>query len=31
MSASIPYSINIFGVITVNNGTLTASATDAIE
>jgi Flp pilus assembly protein TadG len=29
--AQIPYSINIFGVITVNNGTLTASATDAIE
>ena len=31
VSASIPYSLNIFGVISINSGTLTASATDAIE
>jgi Flp pilus assembly protein TadG len=31
VSASIPYSLDIFGVITVKSGTLTASATDAIE
>jgi Flp pilus assembly protein TadG len=31
VKASIPYSISIFGSITVTNGTLTASATDAIE
>jgi Flp pilus assembly protein TadG len=31
VSASIPYSLNIFGVISINTGNLTASATDAIE
>ena len=31
VSASIPYSLNIFGVINIKSGTLTASATDAIE
>ena len=31
VSASIPYSLNIFGVISIKSGTLTASATDAIE
>jgi Flp pilus assembly protein TadG len=31
VTASIPYSLNIFGVITVKSGTLTAQATDAIE
>jgi Flp pilus assembly protein TadG len=31
VSASIPYSLDIFGVININTGHLTASATDAIE
>jgi Flp pilus assembly protein TadG len=31
VSATIKYSLTIFGVITVKNGTLTAQATDAIE
>ena len=31
VTASVPYSISIFGVISVKNGTLTAQATDAIE
>jgi Flp pilus assembly protein TadG len=31
VTASIPYSISIFGVVTVKSGTLTAQATDAIE
>jgi Flp pilus assembly protein TadG len=29
--ATIPYSLNIFGVISINTGHLTASATDAVE
>jgi len=31
VTASVPYSLDIFGVITVKSGTLTAQATDAIE
>ena len=31
VQASIPYSLSIFGLITVHSGTLTARATDAVE
>ena len=31
VQASIPYSLSIFGLVTVHSGTLTAHATDAVE
>jgi TadE-like protein len=31
ITASIPYSLSIFGVVTIVSGTLTAHATDAVE